>query len=287
LKIRQLAERVTRGLTNDYDRSVAVERYLKSQYLYSLEPPLLPSDEDAADFFLFTSRTGYCEQFATAMVVMLRTLHIPSRFVVGYAPGEYDSKTGEWVVRELDAHAWVEVFFPGFGWITFDPTGGIQAEQPGFFSIKKLLSQLLRILASRELLPTMILLTFAAMFLYILKTEGYDRFLRDPIRRMLMRRRSGRPNDPRWDVEKNYLRLQKTLRRKGAPYHFSQTPLEFQEATKAMFDDNEEVMAPLVKLTRLYNEAVYDSRPLDEGSGHESKVLLRQVQEGLKRVEKS
>jgi hypothetical protein len=72
--------------------------------------------------FLFERKKGHCEYFASSMAVMLRTLHIPSRIVTGFRGGEFNDLTGQYVIRASDAHSWVEAYFPGFGWISFDPT---------------------------------------------------------------------------------------------------------------------------------------------------------------------
>src|SRR5204862_7560665 len=82
----------------------------------------VPPGEDPVDWFLFDAGIGYCEQFATAETLMLRALGIPARLVTGYATGDYDPVLNQAVVRERDAHAWVEAYFPGHGWVPFDPT---------------------------------------------------------------------------------------------------------------------------------------------------------------------
>ena len=87
--------------------------------------------EDPLANFLFVRRAGHCEYFASAMTVMLRAEGIPARYVTGFAPGEYNDVGGDYIIRESDAHAWVEVYFPGFGWITFDPTPPGNASHAG------------------------------------------------------------------------------------------------------------------------------------------------------------
>jgi len=123
LKIKTLADQVTANLTNNYDRAAAIESYLRSNYSYTLTPPV-PKDgtTDPIGAFLFDSKQGYCEYFATAMGDMLRAEGIPTRLVNGYGPGTYDNKIKQYVVKESDAHTWVEAFFPGYGWIPFEPT---------------------------------------------------------------------------------------------------------------------------------------------------------------------
>ena len=123
LRIKALADQVTANLTNNYDRATAIESYLRSNYTYTLTPPP-PKDgsTDPIGAFLFDSKQGYCEYFATAMGDMLRAEGIPTRLVNGFGPGTYDNKIKQYVVKESDAHTWVEAFFPGYGWIPFEPT---------------------------------------------------------------------------------------------------------------------------------------------------------------------
>ena len=121
LRIPQLARVVTAGAENDYDRAVALERYLTSQFGYTLQLPRLPSKDPLADF-LFVRRQGHCEYFASSMAVMLRTLQIPSRVVNGFRTSEFNDLTSNYVIRASSAHSWVEAYFPGYGWVTFDPT---------------------------------------------------------------------------------------------------------------------------------------------------------------------
>ncbi|WP_435062121.1 transglutaminase TgpA family protein [Halobaculum sp. EA56] len=107
------------GASNPYDAAVAVERYLERTKEYSLDVPA--PQGDVADTFLFEMESGYCVYFATTMVAMLRSQGVPARFVTGYTSGQQVSED-TYVVRGLDSHAWVEVYFPGHGWIRFDPT---------------------------------------------------------------------------------------------------------------------------------------------------------------------
>ncbi len=121
-RIRELALQVTAGRNNPYDQAQAIESYLRSNFRYTLTPIQPPAGADPIAYFLFTSKEGYCEYFATAMGDMLRSLGIPTRLVNGYGPGSFDEQLGRYVVRESDAHTWVEVYFPTYGWIPFEPT---------------------------------------------------------------------------------------------------------------------------------------------------------------------
>ncbi len=119
--IRDLAERVAGTEPTPFDKAIALETYLRGfAYNQSIEAP--PAGQDPVYWFLFHSEEGYCTYFASALAVMCRSVGVPARLVQGYAPGEYDSSRLAFVVRESDTHAWVEVFFPGYGWIEFEPT---------------------------------------------------------------------------------------------------------------------------------------------------------------------
>jgi protein-glutamine gamma-glutamyltransferase len=122
-RIPQLAAQVSGSASNSYDKAVALERYLKTHYGYTLQLPASPVADPLANF-LFERRQGHCEFFASSMAVMLRTLRIPARVVNGFVNDEFNDLTGNYVVRARDAHSWVEAYFPGYGWITFDPTPG-------------------------------------------------------------------------------------------------------------------------------------------------------------------
>jgi hypothetical protein len=111
------------GATNPYDKATAIQDYLREKYTYTLTPPTnKPSSMDPLYFFLFVSKKGYCEYFASAMGDMLRSIGIPTRLVNGYGPGAYDAQVQSFVVRGMDAHTWVEVYFPRYGWLPFEPT---------------------------------------------------------------------------------------------------------------------------------------------------------------------
>ncbi|MFN3683059.1 MAG: DUF3488 and DUF4129 domain-containing transglutaminase family protein [Fimbriimonadaceae bacterium] len=124
-RVRQFARRATQGAKNDYDAALRLERAIGEQALYNTDAPAVPSGENAVDWFLFESKEGYCDLYASAMVVGARSLGMPARYVTGFLAGqEKDSRdeNGWLVVRESDAHAWAEVYFDGVGWVPFDPT---------------------------------------------------------------------------------------------------------------------------------------------------------------------
>jgi transglutaminase-like putative cysteine protease len=118
-----LTHQLTEGTTTPYERAIAIESYLRT-FTYTLDLPAPPAGRDMVEYFLFDLKEGYCDYYATAMVVMARTAGLPARLVVGYASGTYDLTSDRSFVTEADAHSWAEVFFPGYGWIEFEPTAG-------------------------------------------------------------------------------------------------------------------------------------------------------------------
>ncbi len=116
-----LAQTWTAGAATPYDRAVAIEQELR-RLPYTLDVPAPPADREVVAWFLFDLGQGYCDYFASAMVVLARLSGIPARLAVGYAAGVYDEETDTYTIRELDAHAWPELYFPGLGWTPFEPT---------------------------------------------------------------------------------------------------------------------------------------------------------------------
>ncbi len=121
----ELVREITDGVEGNYDKVRAIEQWMDDNTEYSLDAPLSPKGVDVVDHFLFDSRLGWCEQIASSLVVMARIAGVPARLVTGFAPGEWDAVGGRFVVREQEAHAWAEVWFPEAGWVTFDPTAQV------------------------------------------------------------------------------------------------------------------------------------------------------------------
>jgi transglutaminase-like putative cysteine protease len=128
-RIPQLARQISATAGSNYARAKAVERYLQTNFGYTLELPGL-READPLAHFLFERKKGHCEYFASSMAIMLRTLGIPARVVNGFRGGEYNDLTSSYIVREKDAHSWVEAYFPEYGWVTFDPTPAGPAAGP-------------------------------------------------------------------------------------------------------------------------------------------------------------
>jgi transglutaminase-like putative cysteine protease len=120
-RIPALARQITEAEMSPYSRAVAIERYLRTHFGYTLELPLERLSDPLADF-LFNRKKGHCEYFASAMAVMLRSIGIPARVADGFQSGVYNPVSGYYTIRASEAHAWVEAYFAGLGWATFDPT---------------------------------------------------------------------------------------------------------------------------------------------------------------------
>jgi hypothetical protein len=121
-RVRDLAREAVAGRDNNYDKAEAIESFLRTNYRYApvVRPP--PPGRDPVDFFLFDLKEDFCEYFASSMVMMLREVGIPARFVEGFTSGTFEPTLGKYVVKQINAHAWVEAYFPGYGWIEFEPT---------------------------------------------------------------------------------------------------------------------------------------------------------------------
>jgi len=135
-RVRQLAQELTRGLNNNYDKAKAIEAYLQ-QFPYDTNIPQPPAGRDGVEWFLFDLKRGYCDYFASAMAVMLRSIGIPARVAVGYISGKYNPDIGAYEVRESDAHSWPQVYFPEYGWVDFEPSPRAGAGVPRVESLEE------------------------------------------------------------------------------------------------------------------------------------------------------
>lgn len=125
-RIYTLTKEITKGCETQYEQLKAIEQYLKS-YAYTKRPGEIPEQEDFVDYFLFERKEGYCTYFATSMAVMARTLDIPTRYVEGFVVDYSDKEQGKiFNVRAEKAHAWVEAYFEGIGWLRFEPSAGYE-----------------------------------------------------------------------------------------------------------------------------------------------------------------
>jgi len=122
-RVYSLANDLTVAETNPYDQAIAIEYYLRN-FPYTLDVPLPPTDRDISDYFLFDLQKGYCDYYATTMVVLARAVGLPARLATGYIGGSSAADEAKYVVTEDLAHSWAQIYFPEFGWIDFEPTAG-------------------------------------------------------------------------------------------------------------------------------------------------------------------
>ena len=129
-RVRRLALTEVAGSSSQFERVIRIRGLLRTMtYSQDIEAP--PPGRDALDFFLFGQQAGYSDYFGSAMAVLLRAAGVPSRLAIGYGTGDFDEDVGAYVVRESDAHAWTEVYFPDFGWVPFEPTPTKEVRAPG------------------------------------------------------------------------------------------------------------------------------------------------------------
>jgi protein-glutamine gamma-glutamyltransferase len=129
-RVAALARRITAPDPTTYQKIAALELWIGQHTRYTTDIPPLAPGQDTVSEFLFGNRRGFCEQISTSLAVMLRTLGIPAREATGYVPGPYNPITDLYDVQADDAHAWVQVWFPGYGWQSFDPTADVPLANP-------------------------------------------------------------------------------------------------------------------------------------------------------------
>jgi hypothetical protein len=121
-RVKQLAEHLASGVSGPFNVATLIKHYLDTHYRYSYQ--VRTATHDVVNEFLFVDHQGYCDQFSTSFIMMMRSLGIPARWVVGYDSGTYVESRGGYLVRQVDAHSWAQIWINGAGWVSFDPTPG-------------------------------------------------------------------------------------------------------------------------------------------------------------------
>jgi transglutaminase-like putative cysteine protease len=246
-RARQLAADIAPS-GDEYDTVMEVTTFLQRSYHYSLALPRVPEGQDPVDWFLFGVKTGYCEQFATAEVLLLRSLNIAARLVTGYATGDYDPILNQAVVRERDAHAWVEVWFPGYGWVPVDPTPGVPPLAATQFPQHWAASGMARLLPHLTVAAPMAPVGSLGVVAAVPAAIGLVVLFALLLIWLRRRRRARKPQPGESELLRLYERVQRRMRRRRAP---PETPREYQEAMQT---------ALLIGLTEAVNEGVYAGR---------------------------
>jgi len=281
----ELAQEVTAEADTPYAQALALEAYLRS-FPYDLEVAKPPQGRDAVDYFLFDLQRGYCDYFASAMVVMARSVGIPARLAVGYAMGSYDFQQGAYVVTERDAHAWPELYFSDYGWIPFEPTSGLAPLERGEGTEELEPSSLA--LPSLPERPWWVQMQVEARLAWLrwrwLALAGFAGLLIAGAGWRAWRRRlTGLSREER--VALTYARLRAMASRLGVPVHPWDTPAEFsaaveQELTRrrprgkwleeAVRKRLQQTLAGVFLVTSVYEQVSYAPAPPDPALMHRS-----------------
>ncbi len=264
-----LARQIVRGAQGPYERVRAIRDYLRRTYPYDLSIPHFPPKADQVDYFLFDQRRGYCEHFASALAVLARTVGVPTRLVTGYAPGNYDMFTGYWDIRTADAHAWVEAYFTGIGWVPFDPTPGFAAPAEMARSGPTVPGLMFLSYAQDRLGPMFwaVLAALAALAIGLAWA-----FRGEAVQLRALRRRSTSPEA--FAVSRAYVRLLALLERSGVPHRPGWSAREHARAAGEVA-----AIAPAVpeleEFAALYQAARFGPRPTDVQVSRLESLLAR------------
>lgn len=251
-RVRDLAARITADARTPYDKAIRVQNYLRVTYPYQLDVPRPPAGADVVDYFLFEAPGGFCSYYASAMAVMLRAAGVPARIVTGFATGEYDQSRNAYRVPARAAHAWVEVYFPHYGWVEFEPTATLST-----FSYKD----------DQPVAPPTEAPAIAPIYLPI----GWDIIIGVAgaiglalILKALIARYRRQQRDPRWrepDRQSRalYWQMRRRLAQAGLGARPNITPDEFLSMHAAGLSDRPQLHSALRQVTTLYVRAAYTS----------------------------
>ena len=258
LEVQELSRRITAGLPTAYDQIQAIIGYIEKNCRYSLVEDVTPQGEDAAAHYLFNSKRGACDLAATASAVMCRSIGIPARVAVGYVAEEALPQGGGFLIRQEHSHMWLEAYFPGYGWVPFDPA-------PPLASIKSnpldmawyRLHEALAKIGGGGLDAVLLLVVFVATLAlvgYVLVTSWRPRRSTNPAL-------ITRPGAATLAV---YQRALELLERRGWHREPWMTAEEYLRATTTAWPDQAEASAALTALTELFQQAYYAENETSE-----------------------
>lgn len=256
-RVRTLAARLAQGAADPYHKAIRIQNYLRENYIYDLSVPTAPPGKDVVDYFLFDAPGGFCSHYATAMTVMLRSVGIPARVASGYAMGNYNGNRGAYHVPVSASHAWVEVYFSGYGWVEFEPTAGRVAivypeEDEEMAGSVTSVSPSIEDEAAPDAQPaSAILLIAGALLLLVL-----------PI--LVMRMFITARHAPAVQVDLLYRRIRRALGWAGLSAVSSVTPDEYLSLFGQQLAPYGQLSQALAQATRLYQESVFSPRPPEE-----------------------
>ena len=289
-RLMQLARTITAGKKRNIEKAGAIEKYLRENYTYSLSTSEPPAGVSPIEYFLFDSRKGYCEHYATAMVLMLRTIGIPSRIVTGFYGGELNTYGAYIIVRQSDAHSWVEALIEK-RWKRFDPTPAVEVRQP---SAIDLYLDMLRMKWNRYVVSfsasdqkgmvRFFVLPFRLHGLPEVRAKGFQGLVLQAgaavlllslfilaLYKALQWKRYG-------FVTAEYIRLRNILKKKGLKITPYQTPQELQRAAMhSGFDDD------VAEFIRMYEEFRFGKREMSYEDRSRYQRVLNEIKRKLKR----
>ena len=254
-RVRDLARRVVGDGATPFDKAVRIQDYLRLSYTYRLDVPPPPPGRDVVDYFLYDAPGGFCSYYSTAMAVMLRSQGVAARVASGYATGSFDLKRGAYRVTPYNAHAWVEVYFSGYGWIEFEPTAAL--ERINYETAAGLGQGSSQPLPPRPVQPLpawQTSLIIAVVIAIPLALFGLAFGLR-------ARRRRLPAAPPERQAEALYLGLRRLLSWAGLVAPASMTPDEFLHSSTPLLAGREVLLAALEQATALYRQAIFSPRP--------------------------
>jgi transglutaminase-like putative cysteine protease len=276
VRLQRLVYQLTHDKENLYDRVIALKNYIASQCAYNLRAEAFPRNQDVVDYFIFEAREGYCDAFATALAVMCRYAEIPARVARGFLPRVTDPKTGEWILRDADRHLWTEIFFPGIGWVAFDPTENARVIDDGLDDLGAVPdteaaagAEERRKMLIRIAIDALIILAL----LYFVWAE------------LLPRLRSHPHHAPADQLSALYRSFTRTLILSGAPKPSpAYTPLEFwQHASARLSGTTEPVRKEAERFINLLMHARYAPGALTPQAVQQTKQALNQVKRAVTR----
>jgi transglutaminase-like putative cysteine protease len=261
-RLQNLAKQLTAGLTNNYDKVMALKAFIETNCKYNLNVPAVPMGRDAVEFFLFDSREGYCDLFSSSLAVLARYAGIPSRVATGFITGEQQAD-GKYIAKEKHRHQWTEIFFPSWGWIAFDPTEGARditedsSRAGGGVSWQDLVKRY-------GYLPWALLIGAIGLLLLAVANEAIGR-------------RSGSSSASR--LVRVYLQATHLLQKAGVARAEWMTPSEYAAQVQTVLP---EAAVPVWGLTRLLERSEY-GKGIAEAEVNEAERYLQQLRTVLKR----
>jgi transglutaminase-like putative cysteine protease len=265
-RVRTLSTRIAGGEPDPYHKAIKIQTYLRENFEYDLTVGEVPAGRDAVDYFLFEMSGGFCSHYASSMAVMLRAVGVPARVAAGYAMGDFDPERQAYRVPESSTHAWVEVFFPGYGWVEFEPTVG---RSPIVYSEEAPTLEEPVQVTNLDDTPGL----QAQPYFIALVLVGALMVLALPFVLLQMFSSSRQPAPIQ--VSSLYRRMRRTLSWAGLDAAGSVTPDEYLKLYNGPLEPYPVLTQALHQATALYRESVYSPRPPDDRRVRNASLLWR------------